>query len=84
VNSTLPFWDTANAGELCRIPCHPTDENGDITADCFNDGLGRMRADGLVDTASGHRIDPKTTIFVCIEHSGEGHPIFELEADISR
>ena len=74
----IPFWDEAKAGELCRIPCHNADENGDITVDCFNDARGTMTTNGLFRTRGGHLINPRLTVFVCPEHSGTGRPTYEL------
>jgi len=73
---TLPFWDTAKVGQLCRIPCYNVDEHGDLVQDCFNDALGTMTANGF-RTHGGHLIDPRITWFVCKEHSGEGYAVFE-------
>ena len=75
--NTFRFWDKAIAGELCMVPCHNTNENGDITEDCFNNALVTMRADGLVDTQGGLIIDPKVTVFICRQHSGQDYSIWQ-------
>ena len=82
----LPFWDEAEIGQTCMVPCFAEDEDGDA-ADCEAVVVGTMQPGRVFAPLDppGPNIKPAITYYQCIEHSGEGRPIFmQLIPDGSR
>lgn len=68
-----PFWDEADAGELCAVPCWPFAPDGD-TVDCESQAMivGVIDADGVFRAEESEAFTPKDTFWVCDDHPNVG------------
>jgi len=69
----LPFWDSAQPGEQCIVPCWPTLEGGEheIEAiDCEHSAalVGVFGGDGLFRCEEVEAFNPGRFIWVCDKH----------------
>ncbi len=64
----LPFWDEAAPGQLCMVPCWPTDSNGNAV-DCFEEIVlvGVIGADGYFRNAEW-TFRPAVATWRCVQH----------------
>jgi hypothetical protein len=65
----LRFWDAANSGEECMVPCWPVDEKGDAV-DCEDEAVltGVLGVDGLFRAEDEVAFDPARVIWTCGRH----------------
>ena len=65
----MPFWDEARTGELCAVPCWPSDLEGNAV-DCEGAVmlLGVLGEDGLFRAEEAAPFNPAEVTYVCRRH----------------
>jgi len=69
----IPFWDESNPGDLCAVPCWPSDDEGDAL-DCDESRIliGVMDSTGVFRAEESEPFDPAHTLWMCAQESGTG------------
>ncbi len=69
-----PFWDEADAGELCLVGCYPAAGLDVDGFDCVADAsiVGVIDADGMFRAEESEAFTPRDTFWVCDDHENAG------------